>query len=120
MQKLLIFNPDFSPFNPDLVERAFRSIPEFTNLRFEESGGALIECKYNEIDDWTIIRLNGEADTISLYHTSGAALRATLMIQKAIGRPLRVVNDTYSFDLTFADIATVEELEAAMDNSPPR
>ena len=119
MQFLLIYNPDFSPFDPDAVERAFRSIPEFTNLRIDEPIIALIECEYDEIDSRTIIRLNRDAKTISLTNTWGAALQATLMIQKAFGRPLRVINDTYSFDLTFADIATVEELEAAMDNSPP-
>jgi hypothetical protein len=28
-----------------------------------------------------------------------------------------MVNDDYSFDLTFSDISTVEELEAAMDHA---
>ena len=117
MQSLLLFNPDFRPFDPKVVERAFRSCAEFTNLRFEEPGGAIIECKYTEPDDWTIVRLSGDATTISLCDTWGAALRAALLIQKSLGIPLRMVNDDYSFDLTFSDIATVEELEAAMDNA---
>jgi hypothetical protein len=75
MQSLLLFNPDFKPFDPKVVERAFRSHAGFTNLRFEEPGGALIECKYIEPDDWTIIRLNGDATTISLCDTCDGALR---------------------------------------------
>ena len=116
MQKLHIFNPDFQPFDSEVVERAFRSCPEFTNLRFEEPGGAL-ECEYIEPDDWTIIRLSGDASTISTSNTGAAALRSALLIQKSLEVPLRMVNDDYSFDLTFSDISTVEELEAAMDNA---
>jgi hypothetical protein len=115
MQKLLLFNPDFRPFEPTVVERAFRSCAEFTALRFEEPGGALLECEYVEPDDRTIIRLSGDAGTISMYHTWGAALRAAILIQKALGAHLRMVDDDYSFDLIFSDIATVEELESAME-----
>jgi hypothetical protein len=117
MQSLLIFNPDFRPFEPTVVERAFRSCPEFTALRFEEPGGALLECNYIEPQDWTIIRLNRDATTISLNQTWGAALRAVLLLQKALGVPLRMVNDDFSFDLIFSDIATVEALESAMENA---
>jgi hypothetical protein len=117
MQSLLVFKPDFTPFDPKVVEHAFRSRPEFSNLRFEEPGGALIECKYVEPTDWTIIRLSKNASTISLTDTWGAALRAALLIQKSLGIPLRMVDDDNSFDLTFSDISTVEELEAAMDNA---
>ena len=99
------------------VERAFRSRPEFTDVRFEEPGGALIECQYLEPDDWTIIRLSGDAATISTSNTGNAALRAALLIQRSLGIPLRMVNDDYSFDLTFSDISTTEELEAAIDNA---
>ncbi|HEV3138315.1 MAG TPA: hypothetical protein VGZ26_10430, partial [Pirellulales bacterium] len=93
------------------------SCAEFTDLRFEEPGGALIECEYIEPNDRTIIRLSRDASTISMYHTWGAALRAALLIQKSLGIALRMVNDDYTFDLTFSDISTVEELEAAMENA---
>ena len=117
MQKLLLFNPDFRPFEPAVVERALRSRAEFTHLRLDEPCGALIECEYIEPNDRTIVRLSADASTISMYHTWGAALRAALLIQKSLDIPLRMVNDDYTFDLTFADIATVEELEAAMNNA---
>jgi hypothetical protein len=86
-------------------------------LRLDEPGGALLECEYVEPDDRTIIRLSGDASTISIYHTWGAALRAALLIQKSLEAPMRMVNDDYSFDLTFSNISSVEELEAAMESA---
>jgi hypothetical protein len=117
MQFLLLFNPDFRPFEPKVVERAFRTCAEFTDLRLDEPCGALIECEYIEPTDRTIIRLSGDASSISVDHTWGAALRASLLIQKSLGIPLRMFNDDNTFDLTFSDISTVEELETAMDNA---
>lgn len=117
MQFLLLFNPDESLFEFSSVERALRACPQFTDFRLDDPFGSLIECDYKEPSDQTTIRLNGSRKSIFVNGTSDAALRAVLLIQRALGRPLRVVNDDYTFDLTFSDIATVEELEAAMDNA---
>ena len=116
MQSLLLFKPDLSPFDPMAVERAFRSCG-FTDIRVDKPVGALIECEYIERDYPTIIRLSKDASTISISNTGDAALRAVLLIQKALGVPLRMVDSVYSFDLVFSNIATVEELEAAMENA---
>lgn len=117
MQFLLLLNPDDSLFDVTSVERALRSSPQFTDFRFDDPVGALIECVYKEPGDWAIIRLSGNRETIFINNTRDAALRAVLLIQKALGQPLRVFNDDYTFDLTFSDIATVEELEAAMEHA---
>jgi hypothetical protein len=117
MQFLLLFNPDDSLFDVSSVERALRTCPQFTEFRLDDPFGSLIECHYKEPEDWTTIRLNGNRRSIFVNDTSDAALSAVLLIQKALGRPLRVVNDDYTFDLTFSDITTVEELEAAMENA---
>jgi hypothetical protein len=115
MQFLLLLNPDDSLFDASSVERALRSCPQFTD--FHRNDIDLIECQYKEPDDWTTIRLGNDRETISVDSTRGASLRAVLLIQKALGRPLRVFDDDGTFDLTFSDIATVEELEAAMDKA---
>jgi hypothetical protein len=99
------------------VERAFRSCPQFTDVRLDDPCGSPVECQYEERDSRTTIRLSEDRDIIFIDHTWGAALKAVLLIQKALGRPLRVFDDDYSFDLTFSDIATVEELEAAMERA---
>src|SRR4051812_21871917 len=117
MQFLMLFNPDFSPFEPRVVARALRSCPEFKNTRIGTPIGTLIECEYNESDEWTIIRLSENAERISLTGVSNASLRAALLIQKSLGIPLRMVNDDNTFDLTFSDIETLEDLESAMNNA---
>lgn len=117
MQSLMLSNPDDSIFDIASVERAFRSYPQFTDVRLDDPCGSPIECRYTEPDDWTTIRLSERRTAIVIAHTSGAALSAVLLIQKALGRPMRVYDDVYTFDLTFSDIATVEELEAAMEKA---
>jgi hypothetical protein len=117
MQFLLLFKADASLFDHDEVENAFRSNPDFKDLRFDTQGGDLIECEYVEPNDWAIIRFDKDRQSIFFSNTRGAALRAVLIIQQALGVPMRVYNDAYTFDLTFSDISTVEELEAAMENA---
>jgi hypothetical protein len=117
MQFLLLFKADSSLFELPEVEHVFRSNPHFQDLRIDTSFGDPIECEYVEPDDRTIIRLDKDRQSIFLTHTWGAALKAALTIQRALGIPMRMYNDDYTFDLTFSDIATVEELEAAMNNA---
>ncbi len=117
MQFLMLFKPDFSPFDSIAVERAFRLSNGFTELRLNEPDGAIIECEFIEPNDRTIIRLSGDSRTITIDHTWGAALSAALVVQKCLGVPLRMVNDDNTFDLTFSDISTLAELEAAIDNA---
>ncbi len=117
MEKLLVFKPDLTPFDPDSVEQAFRSSPGFSHLRTNEPGGALIECQFCKENDWTFVRLSGDAETIVIDHSASAALHAVFLIQKYLRVPLRMVNDDNNFDLTFSDIVSVEELEAAIDNA---
>jgi hypothetical protein len=117
MQFLMLFNPDFSQFDPTQVARALRSCPEFKNLRIGTPVGTLIECEYNLFEESTTVRLSPNAERISLTGMSNASLGAALLIQKCLQIPLRIVNDAGTFDLTFSDIETVEELEAAMENA---
>jgi hypothetical protein len=117
MQFLLLYKADSSLFDRSEVEHVFRSDPRFKDLRFDTPGGDLIECEYVETDDRTIVNLDNDRQAIFLSHTWGAALRAVLVIHKSLGIPLRLINDDYTFDLTFSDISTVEELETAMDHA---
>lgn len=63
------------------------------------------------------MNIGDDRQSIYFSDTHGPALRAVLTIQQALGVPMRLYEDSYSFDLTFSDISTVEELEAAMDNA---
>ena len=66
MQFLMLFNPDFSPFDRQVVERAFRSCDQFTDFRLDDPLDSPIECQYREPDDWTTIRLSKDASSISI------------------------------------------------------
>src|SRR5690348_156270 len=104
MQSLLLFKPDFSLFDRQKVEHALRLCGRFTDMRFDEPGGALIECRYVEGADWTTIRLGADLAAITLSFAWGAALSATLIIQKSLGIPLRLINDGNSYDFVFSNI----------------
>ena len=117
MQFLLLFKADGALFEESEVAQVFRSNASFTDVRFHTPGGDLIACTYVEPDDWTLINLGTDRKSIFFSSTQGAALRAVLIIQQALGEPMRVFNDDYTFDLTFSGISTVEELEAAMENA---
>jgi hypothetical protein len=117
MQFLLLFKSDGAVFDRSETERAFRSDAHFKDLRFETPGGDIIACTYAEPDDWTLVNLNKDRQSIFFSSTQGAALRAVLAIQQSLGIPMRMFNDDYTFDLTFSDISTVEELEAAIENA---
>ncbi len=117
MQFLLLFKANSGLFERSEIEQVFRSDPHFKDLRFDTPFGELIECRYVEPNDSASVSLNQDRQSLYFNSTCGAALKAVLIIQKALGVPLRVINDSYTCDLTFSDISTVEELEAAMENA---
>jgi hypothetical protein len=118
MQSLLLLKADDGSFEPSEVEHVFRSDSRFKDLRISAPHEGLTECTCVERNDRAIIYLSDDRGWLSLSNTGRAALQAVLIIQKALGIPLRVIDSNYTFDLTFSDISTVEELEAAMDNAP--
>src|SRR6266478_6657598 len=103
MQKLLLFNADNRPFAVSLIEQIFRSESGFQEVRFNEPGGAAIEADYLDGPDYTIVRLSGNRETISLSGTTDAALRAALILQRHLSASLRIIDLDYSFDLLLQD-----------------
>jgi hypothetical protein len=117
MQSILLFDPDDQPFEVAAIQRVFQSEPGFRDIRFNEPGGAAIEADYVEPEDWTIVGLSGSRTSISLSGTTDAALRAALILQRQLDRPLRMVDTDYSFDLILQNLPNVETLRNAMQNA---
>jgi len=117
MQSLLLVKADSSSFEPSEVEQVFRSDSRFRDLRVNTSSGDVIACKFVDSENWTLISLGTERECISVSYTGRAALQAALAIQRGLSYPLRAFDSSYTFDLTFFDISTVEELEAAIENA---
>jgi hypothetical protein len=57
MHSILLFKPDERPFEVAVIERVFQSEPGFSDVRFNEPGGAHIEAEFVLGDDRTIARL---------------------------------------------------------------
>ncbi len=92
MHSILLFKPDERPFAVAVIERVFQSEPGFSDVRYNEPGGAHIEAEFVLGDDRTIARLSDNFDTISLSGTSDAALQAALILQGNLQTPLRMVD----------------------------
>jgi hypothetical protein len=118
MRSILLLKADLSSFGPSEMAKAFAAHSNFRNLEFDAHYGGPVACEYIDSDGFALIHLSDDRECISLSNTGTSALGAIVNIQKALGIPLRMCDSCYSFDLTFSDISSVEELEAAMDNSP--
>jgi hypothetical protein len=117
LHSILLFNPDERPFEVAVIERVFQSEPGFSDVRYDEPGGAYIEAEYVLGEYRTIARLSGNYSTISLSGTSDAALQAALILQSNLHTPLRMVDTDYSFDLILSDIPDIETLRAAIQDA---
>lgn len=115
MENLLLFRVDDTPVVIGELDRIFRSVPGFDEIRYETPSGTPIEAKFNFAGDYTRARLSSTHDAISISGTSIAALQAALVIQQSLPFPLRIINTGYTFDLNLQDFQNVRDLEAAID-----
>lgn len=119
MQSLILWNEDELEFEPQEVERVFRTQVGFDQIQFNEPRGALIEAQYSSEldDDHVLVRLAGDRRMISITSVSDASLRAALTLQRNIRMPLRMMDDDYTFDLKLSGYTTVDELNAAIEKA---
>ena len=117
MQSLLLFRSDDEPFAVEAIQRIFESVSGFVEVRYNTPVGTPIEADYVEDQDFTIVRLSGRRNTISLSGTTDATLRAALILQEHLHTPLRIIDSDYSFDLVLSDFKDIEELRTAIDNA---
>ncbi len=118
MQRLLLFNSDSRPFVVDAIRHIVQSVAGFRDGCFDESCGALIQAMYYDgEDDWTLVHLSSNGETISLSGDSDAALKAALTFQQGLPTPLRIIDLDYSFDLVLSHYKGVEELRRAMQRA---
>jgi hypothetical protein len=117
MQSLLLFNTNKQPFTIEAIQRIFESVRGFGNPRHNTPVGTPIEADYVEGDDFTMVELSPDYDTISISGTTDAALSAALILQRQLDIPLRIIDLDYSFDLPLQSFATVDALRAAIDKA---
>jgi hypothetical protein len=117
MHNILLFDRNERPISVDALDRIFRSVAGFGQVRYNTPIGTPIEADYAEDDDSTTVRLDSERETISISGTSDAALQAAWILQLQLQTPLRIVDTDYSFDLVLNDFKSLEELQAAIDSA---
>jgi hypothetical protein len=114
MTNILLLRIDEKPFDAAAVAHVLSSQSGFQDVRFDKLIGAVVEARYTEPEDWTIVALSEDREAISLSGTSHAALRAALILQTHLEAPLRIVDTNYSFDLMLQNYSNVDELRAAI------
>jgi hypothetical protein len=115
MQSLLLFSADKRRFTVEALQGIFKSVIGFGEIRYNTPVGTPIEADFLEGDDFTMVELSPEGDTISISGTTDAALSAALIVQRHLAVPLRIIDLDYSFDLSLHEFSNVEELRAAID-----
>lgn len=115
MDNLLLFKADDTSISAELLEQILSSVRGFTEIRRHTPAGTLVEAHYSSGDDFTTVRLNSTGKAISISSTSPAALEAAIVVQRGMPFPLRIINMSYSFDLSLQDYENVRDLEAAID-----
>ena len=115
MQSLLLFSADKRPFSVEALQGIFKSVTGFGEIRYNTPVGTPIEADYVDGDDFTMVELSPERDTISISGTTDAALKAALIVQRHLDVPVRIIDLDYSFDLSLEEFTNIEELRAAID-----
>ena len=70
-------------------------------------------CEYQTSEDVFIVRVTNDAETIVLDGGSEAALNAAMFIQKASSAPVRIIDESYSFDHSLEDFENLDSLRRA-------
>ena len=117
MQSLLLFSADKRLFTVEALQGIFRSVTGFGEIRYNTPVGTPIEADYVESDDFTMVELSPERDTISISGITDAALRAALIVQGHLDVPLRIIDLDYSFDLSLEEFTNIEELRLAIEDA---
>ena len=117
MHSLLLLDADEREIPVDELRRILQSATGFQRLRQNTPAGIPIEADFVEGTDFTTVGLSTTRKAISIRGTSGAALSAAWILRNHLDIPLRMVDTDYSFDLMLQDYATIDELEAAIDEA---
>lgn len=114
MKTLLLFIGEDEKFDASQIASILPEIPGTHNLKQGNFVGSILECEFADENDFTIIRLSDDLETISIYGNGDASLKIALSIQKLYPKPIRLIDSEYSFDLVLEKIESVSELRQKM------
>jgi hypothetical protein len=117
MQMLLLYYPGGQRFDCASVTQILWSVDGFSEMRFDEPGGALVEAIYTSGQSRTIVRLDSDAKMISFSGQSDAALFGALAMQQHLRGPIHIIDLDNAFDLVLADYPTLDQLRTAIETA---
>ncbi len=117
MKILLLLSGEDEKFNLSEVADILPKIPQIQNLKQGEFVGSILECELSDRNDYTMIRLSDDLETISIDGDGDASLKIALEIQKHYPQNLRLIDSNYSFDIELDKIKSVGELRQKMQES---
>jgi len=114
MKTLLLFIGENQQFAPNQITSILPEIPGTYNLKSGNFVGSILECEFADQNDFAIIRLSDDLETISISGAIDAGLKIALEIQKRYPKAIRLIDSDYSFDLVLDQIGSVSELRQKM------
>ena len=114
MKTLLLFIGKNEQFAPHQIASILQEIQGTNNLKEGNFVGSILECEFVDENDFTLIRLSDDLDTITISGMGNASLKISLEIQRRYPKPIRLIDSDYSFDLVLEKIISVSELRQKM------
>ena len=110
MQLLILFLDDNEKFDFDKLVDIAKDIPGVENMREGEFVSSILEFEFRDREDFTIVRLSGDRETISISGLGNASLKIAFLIQKFYPKPIIAVDSDYSFELVLDKIDSLNQL----------
>lgn len=109
MNILILFINDNEKFDKKKILPILQEISGTKNLKEGNFIGSIIECEYSYEDDFTLVRLSEDLETITISGMGDSSLKIALEIQKRYPTAIRVVDSDYNFELILEELESVSE-----------
>jgi hypothetical protein len=96
-------------FDRERVLSTLRNTPGVSRLSTDGDRSA-VSCEFRYHDDFTIIRLASDQETVVIEGSGDASLQAAVMLQSGYPEPMRLVDEGYTFDLSLSGVGSLREL----------
>lgn len=116
MSFLLLYIGRGKTFDSEQLRIGFKVSPnvhEFTT----GCHGTLYQWEYHFNDDFTMVRLKDDLETIVIEGMGPASLQAALEIQRLCSAPVRLIDDGYSFDIELSKVTSVDDLHRNIEQA---
>ena len=111
MDQLLIYDEAQVCFDAAEIENVLRSIPAISSVRTTPQVIAVVEGDYEHETGTAIIRLISTRKMIVLEGTFEAIASAAFELSESTTRKLRLIDESYNFDIAFEDVSSLQQLQ---------